>query len=52
MEMKIKLLKPYQLLEIGEVIDCIDSIAVELIKRKTAEIVLTQKTEKIKRHKK
>jgi len=37
--MKIRLLKPYQLLEKGSVIDCIDSIAIEFLKRGAAEIV-------------
>lgn len=35
--MKIKLLKPYQLLVAEQKIDCIDSIAVELVKRGVAE---------------
>jgi hypothetical protein len=48
--MKIKLLKPYQLLEKGMVIDCIDTIAVELLKRRAAKAVTG--TESVKKDKK
>jgi hypothetical protein len=36
-EMRIKLIKPYQLLEVGAVIDCVEGIAVELVRRGLAE---------------